>query len=60
MPPKSNQVLYQAEYEKQYAGPEHAIYTRDWFKAQVKGRGLECELFDGCVPNYAQNRSRFG
>ena len=26
-------------------------YARGWFKARPKARGLECELFDGCVPD---------
>lgn len=53
-------MLSQEEYDAKYAGLEHTYYARDWFKAQAEARGLECELFDGCVPNYAQNRFRFG
>lgn len=53
-------ILTQEEYEKKYANLEHTYYARDWFKAQAKALGLKCELFDGCVPNYVQNRFRFG
>ena len=52
--------LTQAEYEKKYAGLEHTYYDRDWFRSQAKAHGLMCQFFDGCVPNYAQNRFRFG
>jgi trans-aconitate methyltransferase len=53
-------ILSQEEYEKKYAGLEHTYYARDWFKAQATVRGLKCEMFDGCIPNYTQNRFRFG
>ena len=53
-------MLTQGEYEKKYAGLAHTYYDRDWFRDQATLHGLECELFDGCVPNYAQNRFRFG
>ncbi len=53
-------ILSPGEYEKKYAGLQHTYYARDWFDAQAKARELECELFDGCVSNYAQNRFRFG
>ena len=53
-------ILTQEEYEKKYANLEHTYYARDWFKDKAKAHGLECELFNGCVPNYAQNRFRFG
>jgi cyclopropane fatty-acyl-phospholipid synthase-like methyltransferase len=47
-------------YEKKYAGLEHTYYERDWFKQQAALHGCTCEVFDGCVPNYAQNKFRFG
>lgn len=47
-------------YEKKYAGLEHTYYERDWFKHQALLHGCSCEVFDGCVPNYAQNKFRFG
>jgi trans-aconitate methyltransferase len=53
-------ALTQEEYEKKYAGLEHTYYRRDWFKSQTAAFGLTCEVFDGCVPNYAQNKFRFG
>jgi trans-aconitate methyltransferase len=53
-------ILSQVEYEKKYAGLEHTYYSRDWFRAQAEFHGLDCEVFDGCVRNYAQNQFRFG
>lgn len=47
-------------YEKKYAGLVHTYYDRDWFKQQASMNGCTCEVFDGCVPNYAQNIYRFG
>ncbi|ESS74086.1 methyltransferase type 12 [Methyloglobulus morosus KoM1] len=52
--------LTQEEYEKKYAGLEHTYYERDWFKTQAIENGCDYEIFDGCVPNYAQNPYRFG
>ena len=53
-------ILTQEEYEKEYAGLDHTYYQRDWFQEQAKLHGLKYEIFDGCVPNYAQNSFRFG
>lgn len=53
-------MLTQEEYEKKYQGLAHTYYERDWFRKQAKAHGFTCELFDGCVPNYAQNQFRFG
>lgn len=53
-------LLSVEEYERKYAGLEHTYYDRDWFVAQAQANGYSCEIFDGCVPNYAQNRFRFG
>jgi cyclopropane fatty-acyl-phospholipid synthase-like methyltransferase len=53
-------ALSQEEYEKKYAGLEHTYYERSWFEEQAITHGCSCEIFDGCVPNYAQNRFRFG
>lgn len=47
-------------YENKYAGLEHTYYERDWFNQQALSYGYSCEVFDGCVPNYAQNQFRFG
>lgn len=54
------EALTQVEYEKKYAGLTHTYYDRNWFREQAEKYGCDCELFDGCVPNYAQNRFRFG
>jgi trans-aconitate methyltransferase len=48
------------EYEKKYLGLRHTYYDRDWFAEIAAERGLHCETFDGCVPNYLQNKFRFG
>jgi cyclopropane fatty-acyl-phospholipid synthase-like methyltransferase len=53
-------ALSQGEYEEKYAGLEHTYYERSWFEKQAVAHGCSCEIFDGCVPNYAQNRFRFG
>lgn len=53
-------ALTQVEYDKKYAGLEHTYYRRDWFRAQAAAHGISCEVFDGCVPDYAQNKFRFG
>lgn len=52
-------IMSTDEYERKYKGLEHTYYAGDWFKEQAKARGFTCELFGGCVPNYAQNRFRF-
>jgi len=53
-------MLSQEEYKIKYTGLEHTYYLRNWFRLQAKLFNLKCELFDGCVPNYAQNKFRFG
>lgn len=53
-------ALTQEEYDQKYAGLEHTYYRRDWFRARAAARGISCDVFDGCVPGYAQNRFRFG
>jgi cyclopropane fatty-acyl-phospholipid synthase-like methyltransferase len=53
-------ALSQEEYEKKYAGLEHTYYDRNWFKQQAVAHSCNCEIFDGCIPNYAQNAFRFG
>lgn len=54
------EALTQEEYEKKYNGLAHTYYDRNWFRVQAANHECDCELFDGCVPNYAQNRFRFG
>lgn len=53
-------LLSQEEYEKKYADLEHTYYSKKWFKVFAEDQGLSCEIFDGCVPNYKQNKFRFG
>ena len=53
-------IMTPFEYEKKYKGLEHTYYQRNWFKEQAATCGLSCVTFDGCVPNYAQNKFRFG
>jgi trans-aconitate methyltransferase len=53
-------IMSHEEYEKKYKGLEHTYYPRGWFKEQAKAHELSVEIFDGCVPNYAQNQFRFG
>ncbi len=53
------QSLDPVEYAEKYRGLEHRYYPREWFIRQAESRGLRCEVFDQCVPNYQQNRFRF-
>ena len=53
-------ALSPGEYELKYKGLEHSYYAREWFVERAHARGLAVELFDGCVPHYAQNEFRFG
>lgn len=53
-------LLDPEQYRIKYAGLEHTYFARDWFMAFARAQGRTCELFDGCVPHYAQNRFRFG
>lgn len=52
-------ALSPAEYEKKYAGLDHTYYSREWFKQQAAARGLPCEIFGSCMPNYGQSEFRF-
>lgn len=52
-------LLSPSAYEEKYRGLEHLYYARDWFRQQAERRGYRCELFDQCVPNYAQSAFRF-
>jgi SAM-dependent methyltransferase len=54
------ETLTQTNYAEKYAGLEHTYFERDWFRYQAEARGLSCEIFDGCIPNYIQNKYRFG
>jgi len=53
-------MLTTKEYEIKYAGLHHTYYDRDWFASIVKEHDIKIEIFNGCVPNYAQNKFRFG
>ncbi len=53
-------ILGPEEYNEKYKGLEHTYYARSWFEEQAKEHGFTCKIFDGCVPNYAQNSFRFG
>lgn len=53
-------TLTEDEYARKYAGLEHTYFAREWFVAQAAAHGCRCTVFDGCVPNYGQNRFRFG
>jgi SAM-dependent methyltransferase len=53
-------VLGPKEYDEKNRGLEHTYYTRAWFMQRAQTLGLSAEIFDGCVPNYAQNQFRFG
>lgn len=52
-------LLTPSAYEEKYRGLEHLYYSRDWFRQLAERRGYCCELFDQCVPNYAQSEFRF-
>jgi trans-aconitate methyltransferase len=52
--------LSKEEYEKKYKGLEHTYYSKDWFKNKANQLNLNCNIIEGCVPNYAQNDYRFG
>jgi hypothetical protein len=53
-------VLTHKDYEKKYAGLEHTYFKRDSFRSRAAERGLNCDVFDGCVPDYVPNKFRFG
>lgn len=53
-------ILTAEEYERKYNGLQHTYYDREWFKSIANEYGMDIEIFDGCVPNYAQNQFRFG
>jgi trans-aconitate methyltransferase len=52
--------LSEAEYEKKYEGLHHTYYSREWFSSLAKELNVNCQIFNGCIPNYAQNEFRFG
>jgi trans-aconitate methyltransferase len=50
-------ALSQAEYEEKYKGLHHTYYTPEWFIQQLPERPHQ--VFESCVPNYAQSEFRF-
>lgn len=53
-------VLTPEEYERKYRGLMHTYYDRNWFIDKAKSFSREWEMFEGCIPNYIQNKFRFG
>lgn len=51
--------LTPSAYEEKYRGLAHFYYDRAWFSSFAAARGHGCELFDQCIPNYAQSPFRF-
>lgn len=50
-------ALSEAEYEEKYRGLHHTYYSPDWFANQLPGKPHQ--VFESCVPNYAQSQYRF-
>lgn len=50
-------ALSEAEYEEKYRGLHHTYYNPDWFANQLPGKPHQ--VFESCVPNYAQSQYRF-
>jgi hypothetical protein len=48
------------EYDQKYRSLSHTYYRREWFAQRTGANVRSLEVFDGCVPNYEQNRFRFG
>lgn len=51
------EALTEAEYEEKYRGLHHTYFNPDWFTKQL--RGHPHQVFESCVPNYAQSQYRF-
>ena len=47
-------------YDNKYKGLEHTYYDRGWFSNFANSLGYSVQIFDGFVPNYSQNKYRFG
>lgn len=50
-------ALTEAEYEEKYRGLHHTYFSPDWFANQLPGKPHQ--VFESCVPNYAQSQYRF-
>lgn len=51
------EALTEAEYEEKYRGLHHTYFNPDWFTKQLPGHPHQ--VFESCVPNYAQSQYRF-
>ncbi|KAF0815042.1 Trans-aconitate 2-methyltransferase [Andreprevotia sp. IGB-42] len=51
--------LSPSAYEEKYRGLAHFYYDRSWFADFAAQRGYHCQVFDQCIPNYAQSPFRF-
>jgi ubiquinone/menaquinone biosynthesis C-methylase UbiE len=52
-------VLTAAKYKEKYYGLQHTYYERKWFRDFAESNDLDCWIFDGYIPEYAQNQFRF-
>ena len=50
-------ALTEAEYEEKYHGLHHTYFNPDWFANQLPNKPHQ--IFESCVPNYAQSQYRF-
>ena len=50
-------ALTEAEYEEKYRGLHHTYFTPEWFVNQLPDKPHQ--IFESCVPNYAQSQYRF-
>ncbi len=57
---KRQDKLTEEDYKKKYEGLEHTYYSKKWFIEKAKKYKLSYSFLDGVIPNYAQNKYRFG
>lgn len=50
-------ALSEAEYEEKYRGLHHTYFSPEWFVHQLPDKPHQ--VFESCVPNYAQSQYRF-
>jgi trans-aconitate methyltransferase len=50
-------ALTEAEYEEKYRGLHHTYFSPEWFVNQLPDKPHQ--VFESCVPNYAQSQYRF-
>ena len=53
-------LLTEENYKKKYEGLEHTYYSKKWFENIAIENDLETIFLEGVIPNYAQNKYRFG